>query len=501
MRVLVTGGTGVVGVAAVNELLRRGHTVRLLSRNAERDVKQFAGDVEAFPASVSDPEGIRGAAEDCEAVVHVVGIVAETPPDVTFQRVNVDGTRFVVEEAERAGVKRLVYVSSLGADIGRSNYHQSKLSAEQIVETFSRDWIILRPGAVYGPGDEIVSLLLQMVRTLPAVPVIDGGDTLAQPIWADDLALAIAESLQRYDLAGRILDLAGPEKISMNAMLDRLSTLTGKQPVRLPLPGWLAEAGANFLKTVGANVPFSPDQVVMLTEGNAIREGVTNALTDIFGIEGTSVSEALKRLVDGQAEQLPREGVGPMHSTSARAHIVGSNLSAQDLFETLRSEFASFFPSTTVTAEPEPRESGRIEEGASMTLGLPLRGNVQVRVQEVGSRSLTLGTLVGHPLAGAVKFEVDETIDGVDVKVTTWDRASTPTDAVALNTVGRTAQQFTWQTFIENLVTRSGGTTKDGVQVDQRTLSEDEAKGIEEWLEDMVQRRKRTEAEGNITLR
>ena len=95
-------------------------------------------------------------------------------------------------EAARAGVRRFLYVSSLGADRGSSDYHRSKFAAEEIVERSGLSWTIVRPGTVYGPGDEVISTILKMVRSLPAIPVIDDGEQLFQPIWYEDLGRAIA---------------------------------------------------------------------------------------------------------------------------------------------------------------------------------------------------------------------------------------------------------------------------------------------------------------------
>ena len=154
MRVLVTGGTGVVGRATVDALLARGHEVRLFSRNARDDVAEWAHRVEAFPGDVSNEVEVRGAADGCEAVIHLSAIVAESPPVLTFEKVNVTGTRNLVREAERAGGRRLVYVSSLGADRGESPYHRSKLRGEEVARTFDGNWIILRLGNGYGRGDQ-----------------------------------------------------------------------------------------------------------------------------------------------------------------------------------------------------------------------------------------------------------------------------------------------------------------------------------------------------------
>ena len=210
MRVLVTGGTGVVGRATVDALLAHGHEVRLFSRNAQSDVEEWPHRTEPYPGDVSNEVEVRGAADGCDAVIHLTAIVAESPPDVTFEKVNVAGTRNVVREAERAGVKRFVYVSSLGADRGQSPYHQSKLRGEEVVRTLDGNFVIVRLGNVYGNGDEQLSLILKMVRTLPAIPVFAGGDRPFQPIWAEDAGEALAIAAERDDLAGRVLELARP---------------------------------------------------------------------------------------------------------------------------------------------------------------------------------------------------------------------------------------------------------------------------------------------------
>ncbi|HET9776813.1 MAG TPA: NAD-dependent epimerase/dehydratase family protein, partial [Gemmatimonadaceae bacterium] len=101
MRVLVTGGTGVIGEATITDLLRHGHEVRLLTRNATDDAKLWAAGVESWPASVCDQNELKGCAEGCDLVLHIAGIVEESPPGLTYESVNVEGTRNVVREAER----------------------------------------------------------------------------------------------------------------------------------------------------------------------------------------------------------------------------------------------------------------------------------------------------------------------------------------------------------------------------------------------------------------
>ena len=493
MKVLVTGGTGVVGQGAVTELVRRGHSVRLLSRNAREDVAQWGEQVEPWPASVSEAEGLKGSADGCDVVLHVAGIVAETPPDVTFQSVNVDGTRNMVREAERARVGRFIYVSSLGADTGASDYHKSKLSGEAVAKEFHGGWIILRPGNVYGPGDEVVSLLLKMVRTLPAIPVIDGGDDPFEPVWVQDLAKAIAAACERTDLHGRTLELAGNERTSTNDLLERFATLTGRNPARIPVPGFLASAGAAIAGLAGVALPVNESQLTMLREGNVIRTPGGNALTGVFRIEPITLEDGLKKLADAQREQLPDEGIGALKRKRIWADISGSRLTPEQLFERFRSDFNEATPGI-VDAEVEPGTECALETGETITMSLPMRGNVQVRVQEVTPVKATLVTVEGHPLAGAVRFLSEQRGDQVRFEVQVYDRPANIADWFAMKTVGEAMQTRTWDSVVRRMIDESGGAAAAGIQHHEEDLDDQQSDRIEEWLRDLVMERMRGEA-------
>src|SRR6476620_966617 len=143
MRVLVTGGTGVVGVGTVTELVRRGHSVVLVSRHADRDARQWADGVTPWPGDVARAGTLEGATDGCDVVLHMVGIVDESD-EATFEAVNVNGTANMIAETERAKVGRFIFVSSLGAPRGESDYHRSKREAEEKVRKFRGAWTICR---------------------------------------------------------------------------------------------------------------------------------------------------------------------------------------------------------------------------------------------------------------------------------------------------------------------------------------------------------------------
>lgn len=494
MRVLVTGGSGAVGASTVTALLQRGHTVSLLSRHADRDARAWSHGVTPMKGDIADAASIRGSAAGCEAVIHLVAIVSEEPPDRTFERVNVDGTRNMLAEAERAGVGRFIYVSSLGCDQGESGYHRSKRSAEELVKEYPRRWTILRPGAVYGPGDEHLSVLLKLVRTLPVVPMIGDGGQCFQPAWHEDVAEAIAMCVDRDDLFGRTLELAGEETTSQRELLDLMREITGRTPAIAPVPELFASWGIRMAGLAGIDVGFNESQFQMLVEGNVIRGDAVNALTQVFGIDATPLRVGLAKLADVQPEQLPQKGVGRMRRKEHWADIAGSALSADELFARIRGEFASIWPET-VEAAPEPGSASRIVRGATLTLGLPVRGHVQVRVAELdeAERHFTLVTLDGHPLAGMVRFQLSERGAGLRFQVQVFDRPATLVDYVAMRALGDLLQASTWNGLVERVVAASGGTAGE-VQHEDDELDDRASEEVERWAEELVLARRRDEA-------
>lgn len=492
MRVLVTGGTGVVGASAVTTLLQRGHSVRLVSRHAAEDVEQWSQGVHAWPGDVASAASLADAADGCDAVLHLVGIVEERPPETTFARVNVEGTRNILREAERAGVPRFVYVSSLGCERGNSEYHRSKKAGEELARAFAGDWRIVRPGAVYGPGDEHLAVLLRMMRTLPAIPVIGDGEQRFQPIWHVDLAEALAVVVERDDLARRSLDVAGRELTSQNDLIDRMRRITGRSPVAVPVPEIATSLGLQALDLLGLDVPFNEEQLAMLRDAIVIPDDSRNALVDELGIEPTPLDRGLELLADAQPEALPPAGVGALHRKRVWADIAGSPFDGESLYALVRTRFAELMP-RLVETDAEPHTAARVVEGETLTLGLPLRGHVQVRVAEVAARSFTLVTVEGHPLAGAVRFLVEERGGALRFEIQVYSRAAGVVDFLLMRALGDRVQDATWMQLARNVVEASRGQS-DAPQRMEEALDEEQARRIEEWLRGLVMARRRDEA-------
>jgi nucleoside-diphosphate-sugar epimerase len=504
MNILVTGGTGLIGRAVIVELLKGGHAVRALARNAERHAAEFPERVEAFSAELTDASALSAAVRDCRAVVHIAGIIQEQPPENTYEEINVQGTRRLLESASRADKPFLLYVSSLAAERGASDYHKSKLRAEALVRQYAGPWTILRPGNVYGPGDETVSILLKMVRNLPAIPTVEDGTQRFQPVWVDDLAQAMVMTLERSDLHGKTLEIAGAEITCTKDLLGRLEKLTRRTPGRIAVPLALARAataltdtsaGQAMLAAAGIDAPLDPAKLQLLVEENLLSDPRRNDLIDTFGIKPTTLDEGLAFLADALPEQPPTAGIGALKRASYWADIGASTHSPESLLERIRAHITEIMPIEFAAEPGAPRQAN---EGATMTGALPARGHFQVRIEQVTARSFTFVTIEGHPLAGAVTFSTQPMATDIRFTVRVISRPSNVVDWLAMRTVGQFAQAQNWRHVVERVITLSEGVAPGGVREAADTPTEDEAHELEAWADNLVQRRRRIGMEAEV---
>ena len=195
MTLAITGGTGFVGRALIECALAQGHEVKALARQPQpprAGVAWIAGDLD-------DGAALHQLVTGAHAVIHVAGRTRAADP-AQFEAANVQGTLAVIEAALAAGAGRLVFVSSLAArEPGLSAYGASKARAERLVAATALDWTIVRPPAVYGPGDRDMFELFRAAKW-GIVPVPAGGR--ASLIHVDDLAMAVAGA----GFAGRARD-------------------------------------------------------------------------------------------------------------------------------------------------------------------------------------------------------------------------------------------------------------------------------------------------------
>jgi len=275
-RVWVTGATGYLGTHIVPALTARGHDVIALVRDPAGAARRrdLAG-CRFHAGDLLSPLTLRGAADGVDTVIHLVGILRERGAQ-TFESVVVDGTTAVVAEARRAGVRRLLFVSAIGADAGDpAPYLRSKGRAEELIRGSGLEWLVLRCSLVLGERGEFLRLLRRLTGPLPVVPVPGHGRYRLQPVHVADVAEIAARACERPDLWNATYPVCGPRSYELRELLRQVA---GRRPrLFVPVPWPLLWAGAQLMQWLLPSPPVTPGELTLLARGNTCDPRVTEA--------------------------------------------------------------------------------------------------------------------------------------------------------------------------------------------------------------------------------
>ena len=294
--VTVVGGSGFLGDYVVNALAKRGYRVRVAVRrpNAARipEVFGMVGQVHSVQANLRYPESVRHALRGAGAVVNLVGILQRSGAQ-TFEAVQAEGARTVAEAAAAVGA-RLVHVSALGAALGSGSADaRSKAEGELAVKKARPDAVVFRPSLMFGPGDSFFNRFATLSRMLPVLPLA-GADTRFQPVYAGDVAEAIARAVDGQAQPGGIYELGGPEVLTFRQCLERVLQVTGRRRALLPVPFGIAQAMGNVLQHLPGGL-LTADQVRMLRFDTIVSEPARaeGRTLEGLGIEPTALDLVL----------------------------------------------------------------------------------------------------------------------------------------------------------------------------------------------------------------
>ena len=307
MKIAVTGGTGFVGGYVVNELLRRGHEVRVVARRPDEARSRFNRPVPAEPGSVSDVDSLRRAFAGVDAVVHLVGIINESE-GVSFDAVHRQGTENVVAAARTAGARRLVHMSAMGsAPDAPSEYGRTKAAGEEAARRSGLDATVFRPSIIFGPGDGFVTLLARIVRANPGfIPVIGPGTVRFMPVSVREVARLFADAFDKAESIGKVFEVGGPETLTMNEICREIAAAVGKP--RKPLvhfPLWYGRILAAAMAVL-PDPPLTADQLRSLSRDNV---GDISATTVVFGPPATRFADGIREYVHAKSRHDPRIGI------------------------------------------------------------------------------------------------------------------------------------------------------------------------------------------------
>jgi NADH dehydrogenase len=275
--VVVFGGSGFVGKQVVRALAKAGKRVRIAMRRPhlghELRVMGDVGQIQLVQANVRFPESVARALDGADAVVSLVGVLAEKGKQ-DFQALHVEAAKTIAEAAATAGIAKFVHVSALGAGTKGSRYVRTKHQGERAVLSALPNAVILRPSIIFGPEDSFFNRFAQMATTAPALPLIGGGKTRFQPIFVGDVADAVSAALERREARGRIYELGGPRVYTFKQLLQYILKEIDRKRMLASLPYLFAQPLGMALDLAFKLLPFDPpltgDQVESLKRDNVV---------------------------------------------------------------------------------------------------------------------------------------------------------------------------------------------------------------------------------------
>jgi uncharacterized protein YbjT (DUF2867 family) len=221
------------------------------------------GQITAVQANLRYPESVVRAIAGADAVVNLVGILAESGKQ-TFEAVQADGAAAVAAATRAAGIGALVQISALAADSqSESLYARTKAAGEAAALAAVPGAIVVRPSIMFGPEDTFFNRFAALARFTPALPLIGGGETRFQPAFVGDVAEFIARSVEGPVAAGVIYELGGPAVKSFRELMSFTLEVIGRRRLLVAIPTPLAMLKAQVLEMLPGKL-LTLDQVRLL---------------------------------------------------------------------------------------------------------------------------------------------------------------------------------------------------------------------------------------------
>jgi NADH dehydrogenase len=289
--ITVFGGSGFLGRHVVRALAKRRYRIRVAVRRPE--LANFlqplgtVGQIHAVQANLRYPASVDAAIRDAAVAINLVGILFERGRQ-RFEAVQHYGAEQVALGANAHGA-RVIHVSAIGAnETSPSLYARSKAQGEQAVRAASPDAVIVRPSVVFGPEDDFFNRFAALARFSPVMPLVGGGHTRFQPVYATDIGEAIANLIETGAGAGKTYEFGGPEVRSMREIMEYVLAVTERSRLLVPLPFALAKAQAFFLQFLPKPL-LTPDQVELLHSDTVVSE---DAIRDNRTLQGLGITPA-----------------------------------------------------------------------------------------------------------------------------------------------------------------------------------------------------------------
>ena len=218
----VLGGNGFLGKYVVNILLNKGYYVKIISRTATLSKKKFTiykpGQYKLVNCDIKNFSKLQAELEGTNYIINLIGLLINQKNN-SFNEVHKLAVKNIVSICKELNIKKLLHVSAIGADKNsKSDYSRTKFLGEEAVKGF-KNHCILRPSIIYGDEDNFINLFAKIAKISPFLPLIGGGNNLFQPIWVQDVANIIVNTLEN-NIKGKVLEIGGEEVFSFKEILE-----------------------------------------------------------------------------------------------------------------------------------------------------------------------------------------------------------------------------------------------------------------------------------------
>ena len=276
MKVALTGASGYTGRHVLRRLLGRGDSVKALVRESAITPDLLSCGAEIVRGALGDVDAARRLAEGCDALMHIAAVYRTAGhPDSYYREINVEGTRKLLEAASLAGVRRFVHTSTVGVHGDVKNppadenapivpsdiYQETKAEADAMAREFGRthglDVAIVRPGAIYGPGE---TRLLKVFRSIARgrYAVVGKGTPHYHLVYIDDLVDGFLLALDRPEAAGETFIIAGPRSLSQDELAREVARATGGSVWPFHIPAWPIQRLGDVVEAICVPLGLEP---------------------------------------------------------------------------------------------------------------------------------------------------------------------------------------------------------------------------------------------------
>ena len=276
-RVLILGGTGFVGRHVCAALQRTGVCMTVLTRRLShaRPI-QHLPQVSLVQGDVFNPDLLRLHLPGHDAVINLVAVLHGN--EARFERLHVELPSRLIDAMADSGVRRLVHVSALGADLqAASLYQRSKAQGEQALQSGAQAHgmalTLIRPSVIFGRDDRFINLFASLQAVAPFVPLA-GARTRFQPVWVQDVAQGIANALWDARTHGQAYEAAGPDTFTLADLVRHAGVWAGHRRPVVPLPAPLAWLQALAMECLPGEPLMSRDNLASMQVDNVAHPGV-----------------------------------------------------------------------------------------------------------------------------------------------------------------------------------------------------------------------------------